>query len=127
VRARKAAPIRSKLDAAFHRVPPCPVSYWDKIYSAAAAETSPGPFPQKRRRVEQISSAGGKPGVKPDPPPALTDGGQIVDSPANPTMKARHSGPTKPYRDQDTADLTNPKVPGLNRLSNHHLHSHPQI
>jgi len=48
-------------------------------------------------------------------------------SPANPTMKARQSGPTKPYPDQDTADLTNPEVPGLNRLSNHHLHSRAQI
>jgi hypothetical protein len=88
---------------------------------------APGRFRKKRRRVEQISSAGGKPGVKPDPPQALTGGGQIVDSPANPTMKARHSGPTKPHPDQDTADLTNPEVPGLNRLSNHHLHSRPQI
>jgi hypothetical protein len=41
VQARTAARARSKLDAAFHRVPPCPVSCWDKIYSLAAAEASP--------------------------------------------------------------------------------------
>src|SRR5712671_2932655 len=71
VRARKAAPTRSKLDAAFHRVPPCSVSYWSKIYRVAAAEASPRPFLQKKRRVKQVSSGGGKPGVKPAPPRAL--------------------------------------------------------
>jgi len=79
VRARKAAPTRSKLDAAFHRVPPCSVSYWSKIYRVAAAEASPRPFPQKSRHVKQVSSVGGKPGVKPDPPRAPTGGAQIVD------------------------------------------------
>jgi hypothetical protein len=54
-------------------------------------------------------------------------GAQIVDFPANPTMKAGQSGRTKPYPDQNTADLTNPEVRGLNRLSNHQLHSHAQI
>jgi hypothetical protein len=83
--------------------------------------------PAKKAGALSRSPPGGKPGVKPDPPRALTGGAQIVDFPANPTMKARQGSPTKPYPDQDTADLTNPEVCGLNRLSNHQLHSRAQI
>jgi hypothetical protein len=109
---------------AFH-----PALFLIGVKSTAPRQPRPAPAVSGKKRwcVEEISSAGGKPSVKPDPPRALTGGGQIIDSPANPTMKARHSGPTKPYPDQDTADLTNPEVPGFNRLSNHYLHSHPQI
>jgi hypothetical protein len=108
---------------AFH-----PAPFLIGVKSTASRRPRPAPGRSRQKSgVKQVSSAGGKPGVKPDPPRALTGEGQIVDSPANPTMRARQSGPTKPYPDQNTADLTNPVVRGLNRLSNHHLHSHAQI
>jgi hypothetical protein len=109
---------------AFH---PAPFLIGAKSTASRRPRPAPGRARKKSRRVKQVSSAGGKPGVKPDPPRTLTGGGQIVDFPANPTMEARQSGLTKPYPDQNTADLTNPEVRELNRLSNHQLHSHPQI
>jgi hypothetical protein len=61
---------------AFH---PAPFLIGAKPTASRRPRPAPARFRKKRRRVKQVSSVGGKPGVKPDPPRALTGGAQIVD------------------------------------------------
>jgi hypothetical protein len=45
----------------------------------------------------------------------------------NPLTKTPPGGPANSNTDRDTADLTKPEFPALNRFSNPNLHSHAQM
>src|SRR3982074_3387456 len=94
VRARKAAPIRSKVDAAFHRVPALPCFLLERDLALRGSRDQP-PGVSTRGGSRTPSSEGGKPGVKRNPRSAPRTELQNLDLPAKSIDPSKRGRSTK--------------------------------